>query len=609
MFAAFRAAALSAAALLFAVVFTVALTSSAARAQDRVWLQIEAQPQEATALERAAAYAAFFPETHGFKLKSGWYAIVLGPYKVAEGAAKLNALRSENLIPADSFIAEESDFIVAFWPLAGASATVPEVTTEAVPEPAIEPEVEPAPDSVAAEPVVEPAEAPASEPEETLQEARASEATLSADDRKLLQTALQWFGFYPGGIDGAYGKGTRTSMAAWQEALGLDVTGTLTTRQRATLVANYQAEIAEFGFAPVTEAEAGIQLTLPLALIEFDHYEPPFVHYRAKNGSNLTLVLISQPGDVAALHGLYDVLQTLDAMPTMGERDKTDRDFRIHGTSATRDTHAYAMQKGGTIKGYMLISAPGQEDRDARIREVLAASFASTGAATLDPGMVTLDDSARRGLLAGLEVRKPRFSRSGFFVDATGNVVTTAEAVTNCGRITLEREFDATVKAVDAGLGLAILTPGTQLAPSSVATFQTAADRIGAEISVAGYSYEDRLPAPVLTFGALEASSDLGGDAGFKRLTLTALPGDTGGPVVDGTGAVLGLLLPAPTAGATGGQELPAGVAFAASSAKVAGWLKAEGLQITEADQTEMLSPAALSDHARGMTVLVSCWQ
>ena len=597
MIAAFRASFFLAACL-----FSIVLGPDRAAAQERIWLQIEAQPSLQGATERARAYAAVFPETQGYKLRSGWYAIALGPYGVAEGAAQLTGLKRENLIPADSFISDGGDFRDQFWPAGGAEAPV------VAPEPVPEVSADPLPDAPEAEVAAapEPEPEPVVEPEETPQQARASEAELSAEDRELLQIALQWFGFYQGGIDGAFGKGTRNSMAAWQEALGLEPTGILTTRERATLVANYQAEIAEFGFAEVTEAEAGIQVTLPLALIEFDHYEPPFVHFRAKGGSGLTLVLISQPGDVAGLSGLYDILQTLEAMPLTGDRARTDRDFRIHGTSASRDSHAYAALSGGAIKGWMLISAPGQEDRDARIIQILESSFKSTGAAALDPGMVTLDDSARRGLLSGLEVRRPLFSRTGFFVDAAGSVVTTAEAVAQCGRITLEREVEATVAATDAAAGLAVLTPAARLAPPAVAEFQLLPDRIGAEIGVAGYSYEDRLPAPVLTFGALEESVGLNGEPGLKRLSLAALPGDAGGPVVDGAGAVVGMLLPA---AADAGRDLPAGVAFAASSASVAAFLKGAGLTIREAERTEALPPSDLSDLARGMTVLVSCWE
>ena len=47
---------------------------------DQVWVQIEARPDAQSALDRAHAWAAMFPETVGYRMASGWYAIALGPY-------------------------------------------------------------------------------------------------------------------------------------------------------------------------------------------------------------------------------------------------------------------------------------------------------------------------------------------------------------------------------------------------------------------------------------------------------------------------------------------------------------------------------------------------
>ena len=571
-------------ALLLSALFLV--RPGTAQAQDgTVWLQVEALPDLATATDRAEAYASLFPETGGFRLRSGWYGIALGPYPADEAALRLAALKREGQIPADSFIAYAKDFGEQFWPVGGAPAVVP------VPE---------APEVVAtAEP--EPAEAP----DETKAEARDSEAILLPEDRKDLQTALQWFGFYQGGIDGAFGPGTRNSMAAWQEAQGIEPTGILTTRQRRTLLDAWKGELSAFGFSEVVEPESGITVTLPLGLVEFDHYEPPFVHYRAKADGAPRILLISQPGDQAALYGLYDVMQTLESVPLDGARDRGDRDFRIRGTSATTDTTVFAALKGDRIKGWMLISTPGNETRDARILQVLEQSFKPDGDSVLDPGMVAMDAGTKAGLLSGLEVRKPKLSRTGFFISPEGAVLTTVEAVTACGRVTIDRATDATVTLSDTTSGLALLTPRAPLAPRAVAGFATSPARPGSEITVPGYSYEDRLPAPTLTFGTLEDLTGLNGEAGLNRLSLQSLPGDTGGPVLDASGAVLGMLLPAAP---QGGKQLPAGVVFALPGAEIARILSPTGIAPLPTAPTGALSPAQLADTAMGMTALVSCW-
>ena len=195
-------------------------------------------------------------------------------------------------------------------------------------------------------------------PDESRQEARDSEALLLPEERLELQSALQWYGFYAGSIDGDYGPGTRKSMSAWQEYQGVDPTGFLTTRQRTALLDAYHGEIATYGFASVTDDKAGITVTLPLNLVEFDHYEPPFAHYKAKAADAPQIVLISQPGDQAAFFGLYDILQSLKSVPLEGERERGEKSFHITGTSADTATTVQAQLNGGPDPpGACLISA------------------------------------------------------------------------------------------------------------------------------------------------------------------------------------------------------------------------------------------------------------
>jgi len=611
---------------LFALLF-VSLGANLAAAQTRAWVQIEAQPTLTAAEGRARAYSSAFNDVVGFQMASGWYAIALGPYDPDGAIARLRDLRRDNLIPADSFIAAGEQYRSAFWPVGQDPATAPlitaaiseptettaapgaalpeTVTTEALTPP---PESEAPNDATSTEIAAAPAATPdiivQPEPVETLAEAQRAEAALSRDERQALQADLQWFGFYDAAIDGAFGRGTRASMAAWQEANGFEATGVLTTAQRAQIADARAAIIAELGLETIVEQEAGIELTLPMALVAFDHYEPPFVHFAEKDGSGLRVVLISEPGDRATLRGLYDILQTLEVVPSNGDRSLTDRGFIINATDDTVASHSFAELSGGLIKGYMLVWTPDAADKAGRALAAMQASFKTIGGRALDPGLVSLDDAQRRSLLAGMEVRKPRLSRSGFFVSENGAVLTTAEALQNCARITIDRDIEAVIATQDATTGLALLTPQKQLAPRNVAAFEADALRIGTEVALAGYSYEDALPSPTLSFGAVEDTKGLSGETGIARLSLTSLPGDAGGPVVDGTGAVLGMLLPT----TTGDRVLPAEVSFLADATSIKTMLTATGLSPLTAARQGALPPEDLTDLATSLTVLVSCW-
>jgi S1-C subfamily serine protease len=202
-------------------------------------------------------------------------------------------------------------------------------------------------------------------------------------------------------------------------------------------------------------------------------------------------------------------------------------------------------------------------------------------------------------------VRHPKFSRSGFFVSAEGTILTTAEAVASCGHVVVERNVAASVSYSDPALGIALLTPATALAPKAVATFATE-PRSGSKVALSGYSYEDKLPAPVVTIGTLEDTTGLNGEPGLSRLSLNSLPGDTGGPVLDSAGHVLGILLPADPAAP---KRLPDGVAFAASASALTATLQAQGVAAATSSDTTPATPDALAATARDLTVLVSCWE
>lgn len=596
------------------------LFSITASAQDRAWVQIEAQPTLAQAESRARAYAQAFPDVAGFRMSSGWYAIVLGPYSPEAALARLSQLRAENLIPSDSFIAGGQLFRQPYWPVGANPAAAPlqdalagSLSAPAAPLPEVgaDPTALPAEDSPPAETAAAPAPAPTPAPalpDETVAEARASEGRLTRAEREELQSALKWFGFYTAAIDGAFGPGTRASMAAWQAANGYEETGVMTTAQRAQMLGELARIEAELGLETVTENESGIELSLPMALVEFDAYAPPFVQYRERDNSGLRVVLISKPGDRAALIGLYDVLQTLRDVPPEGERMLGERSFSISGRNGSIASYSFAELSQGLVKGYMVIwnpADPAIEDRAQRVISAIGSSFRPIGGRALDPGLIALDDGVRRGMLAGMEVRKPALSRSGFFVSASGDVLTTTEALQSCTRITIDRDTDAEVAAMDEAAGLALLRPVRPLAPRHYAGFAEAPGRIGQEIAVAGYSYEAALPAPTLTFGALEDVQGLAGEEGLSRLSIATMPGDAGGPVIDTAGAVLGMLRPD---GAPEGRVLPEGVAFLTNAARIEA-LFGEGLPLRRAERNGALSPEDLTEVATSMTVLVSCWK
>jgi peptidoglycan hydrolase-like protein with peptidoglycan-binding domain len=555
-----------------------------------VWVQIEAQPSLAEAQQSARGYAGDLSDVNGFSLGRGWYAIALGPYRREEAERVLQVYRREGVIARDSYIAETSDYQRQFWPIGANLLEQPSLAAPQAPDAL--------PDDVIAAP--EPAPAPV---DETPREARASESLLSRDERAELQVALKWAGVYGGAIDAAFGQGTRGAMARWQEENGFDATGILTTRQRAALLGQYNAVFDGLGLERVADNGAGIAMQIPTSIVEFDRYEPPFAHYNPVGDLDARVLLISQSGDRNTMAGLYDIMQTLEIVPETGPRGLEPDSFTLIGEGALRISHTQVWHRNGQIKGFTLIWPAGDEERRNRLIQEMQDSFEWLPG-TLDPTEGAQSEQ-RIDLIAGLEVRKPRLTRSGFYVDSGGAVLTTADAVQQCGRITIDETYTATATLIDEALGVAVLQPKDPLAPMRVATFQELAPRLMSEIAVAGYSYGGVLGAPTVTFGEVSDLKGLHGESHLKRLALASLDGDAGGPVLDAGGAVLGMLLPHEV----DGRSLPDGVSFAATNGALQDVLARGGISPSKTSRIDTLTPESLTDHASAMTVLVSCWE
>ncbi|MEM9350034.1 MAG: trypsin-like peptidase domain-containing protein [Pseudomonadota bacterium] len=554
----------------------------AASAQETFWVQIEAQPSLRDAEARVRSYSARLPDVAGFQLSSRWYGIAIGPYSRPAAQAQLNSLLAQGLIPRDAFLAPSSRLGPQFWPIGANDLARPAQPVVPVAQPAQE---------------LEPGE-------ETPRQARAAENLLSLEQKRLLQTALQAEGFYDSTIDGLFGRGTRASMEAWQIANGFEPTGILTTAQRAALIQTYNSILDGLGMEFTTDVAAGIEMVMPMAELRFKEYEVPFAHYESAGSKGISLSLISQEGGKARFQGLYSVLQTLDAVPTEGPRSISGDRFQITGTDRDKHTTIDVRFTDGTIKGFMLIWPAGDEKRLNRVLGEMRASFVSLPG-VLDPSLSPPDESQSIDLLAGLEIRQPQTAATGFFVDGRGSVLTAAETLGSCERISIGDETDADVVFADADLGLALLRPQQSIAPMAYATFQSSVPRLNDEVAVAGFSFGGDLGAPTLTVGELADLRGLEGEDTEKRLVLQAEPGDSGGPVFDQGGAVLGLLRPAPE---REGQILPQTVRFAIDADTIRTRLAAEGVAISEVSVPAIMDPVELSALAADIAVLVKCW-
>lgn len=572
--------------LLFALTACLSLLAATARAQDQgVFIQLEANRSQPDALQNVSDYADLFENVAGFQAPGGWYVTTLGPFAPDTARQELRRLRALGVIPLDSFVQPRTFYGARFFPDADAGALRVTQAQATAPQTA---ETSPAP----------------VEPVETLAQSRAAERALSREEKQEIQRALAEQGYYTAGIDGAFGPGTRRGIQGWQADRGFEATGVLSTSQQAALLREYNAVFDGLGLARVADPRAGLAMELPLDVLSRDRVEPPFVVYTASGSLPVQVLLISQPGDRRTLAGLYEIMQTLEIVPLAGERDLTARGFTITGANNEIVSHTEVTLADGAIKGFTLVWPAGDERRRGRVLDRMRDSLEILPG-MLDPNTLGADDAASVDLVAGLAVRKPIRSASGFFVDNRGRVVTHTDTVAGCTRVTVNGDIDTRVIAEDSQRGITLLEPVERLAPRQIAAFRDGLPRLQSEVAVAGFSFGGTLGAPSVTYGQVSDHGGLNGEDGISRLRLSARPGDAGGPILDVAGQVVGMLVPE---GDAGGRVLPEDVRFAADQGAILGLMRTAGVPAATQSAGTRLDPVDLARLASDMTVLVGCW-
>ncbi|HYM30752.1 MAG TPA: trypsin-like peptidase domain-containing protein [Candidatus Cybelea sp.] len=214
------------------------------------------------------------------------------------------------------------------------------------------------------------------------------------------------------------------------------------------------------------------------------------------------------------------------------------------------------------------------------------------------------------------EMQNPaRSSGSGFFVTKSGYIITNAHVTDECKQIVARRPGDAdsaaTLVASDKRNDLALLKIDAK--PARVAAFRE--DRgVRQGDNVIAYGFPLLSTGIVatdgnLTTGTVSALAGMGNDTRFLQITAPVQAGNSGGPLVDASGNVIGIVTAKANAlmiaAATG--DVPQNINFAIKSSVMRDFLDANGVAYVTAKSAADLKTADIGERTRQFTVIVEC--
>jgi len=303
---------------------------------------------------------------------------------------------------------------------------------------------------------------------------------------------------------------------------------------------------------------------------------------------------------------LFDSVEVVERNDTENPPD-TGYDYVLwHKVGTTGPNHTgrwyaqWALRRGAGSAEESMGADPGVPDR-----ERVVAFLRSIRSAAAKLGGPVLADGTAPGAV-------PSGSLSGIAVSSSGDIVTNDHGVNGCSSMRVYTQaltLPASIVARDRQNDLALLHVNHGFA--APITFRDGSGIRQAETVVAiGFPYGAQFASnATVTSGSISALTGINDDSRFLQFTAPVQPGNSGGPLIDASGHVIGLVSAKlnELTGDGGSREVPQNVNFAIKSTVVREFLDANGVKYRAAPSVADLKSADIAEQVKQAVVYLEC--
>ncbi|HET9718055.1 MAG TPA: serine protease [Pseudolabrys sp.] len=364
-----------------------------------------------------------------------------------------------------------------------------------------------------------PKTAPAAGSEDASEPANQSrEAGLSPGERLRVRSALLWSGDYTGSI----GDGDPLSNAIknFQKRQKSNVTGILSSMERANLLAAAQAHEDEFGWTVVVDPATGVRVGLPMKLVPHARDAAHGTHWSSPHGDVQVETFRMKKPDLN-LAALFDQQKKEPSNRKVEFSVLHDDDFTITGMQGLKKFSVRAYARDGEIRGFT----------------VLFDQMMATIVAPVTAAMTSAFSPFPERAMPFAAPAKPVEYGNGLVVSRRGHIVTDRKLTEGCRVIIAAGVGHADRVAEDEDTNLALLRVYGSPKVKPVA-FASDVPRTG-DVTLIGIPDPKEVNGPTkLT----EVKARLANGNAIELHRLEPMAGLAGAAAIDAQGRVLGMM-------------------------------------------------------------------
>jgi hypothetical protein len=225
-----------------------------------------------------------------------------------------------------------------------------------------------------------------------------------------------------------------------------------------------------------------------------------------------------------------------------------------------------------------------------------------------------LESSSAPGMAAQPRAVEPDSSGTGFWVNREGYLLTNHHVVDGCTVLsvkTLSGRQNVKVLAQDKVNDLAVVGPA-KLNYAPLAFSENQRLKLGQGIITVGYPLHGLLASSLsLTTGTISAVAGIRDDTRMVQITAPVQPGNSGGPLLDQSGNVIGIVsskLNSMKAASVLG-DVTQNINFAVKGSVARTFLDSSGVNYVTSPSSATLETTVIGEKAKNAVALVECWR